>query len=86
MATHKTREEILDEIQARLQGRGAGRRLSRITNISRVAATKWLRDGIPRERVDLISVMTGIPPYIIRPDLFVPGAVERRGAEGAPRA
>lgn len=72
MSEYPTREEVLESVRAKLGGYGAGRRLARISRVTKIAGAKWLREGIPRERVGLVSAITGIPSYVIRPDEFVP--------------
>lgn len=83
MPKHQTREEVLATIREKLGGYGAGQRVSKIALVSKIAGAKWLRDGIPRERVPLFSALTGQPDYIIRPDLFVPPVPAGREAKAS---
>jgi hypothetical protein len=75
------RAGILAEIRAKLaeegsnrgpRGNNAAARLARICRVTVQASATWLRDGIPPERVELVSALTGIPPQVIRPDRFAP--------------
>ncbi|MFW6344823.1 MAG: hypothetical protein ACOC0M_00610 [Halomonas sp.] len=68
----RTREEILQEVRHRLDIEGRSERLARLQGISRQAVDKWLRTGIPRDKVGIISGLTGLPDYVIRPDEFLP--------------
>lgn len=67
-----TRDETLAHIRKKLGGHGAATRLARICRVSIQASNKWLRDGIPPDRVELIAHLTGLPPHIIRPDHCAP--------------
>lgn len=72
MDKHLTRDQVLDLVRDKLGGHGSGKRIARIARVTSVAGSKWLREGIPRERVGLTSALTGLPDYVIRPDEFVP--------------
>jgi len=66
------REQLLQEIRERLGGHGSATTLARIRGVSIAAAAKWLRVGIPRSEVGIVSNLTGLPPHVIRPDEFLP--------------
>lgn len=68
-----TRAEILQEVRERLEFDGkTSRRLAGLFGVKRQAVDKWLRTGIPAEKVPMVSSLTGLPDYVIRPDKFLP--------------
>lgn len=74
MADFPTKKEVLRLVRGRLGGVNAGKRLASLTGTTDVAGFKWLRDEIPRDRVRIVSAVTGLEPWVIRPDKFVPPA------------
>lgn len=57
---------------AAIQKAGGGAVLARALGITMPAITHWKRRGIPAERVQAVSRLTGIPLHELRPDLFDP--------------
>lgn len=51
--------------------RGDVMRLAAAVGVSQPTVSKWFRVGrVPAERVVPVSEETGVPTYIIRPDIF----------------
>lgn len=82
MQRYPTRDEVLADIKGKMGGRHACARLSRIFRVSSVGSAKWLREGIPRERVPVVAAITGVPPHIMRPDFFGPPVDSQSLQEG----
>lgn len=53
---------------------GSASALARRLGITKSAVCQWER--VPAERVGRVSELTGIPPYVLRPDLFSPPRAE----------
>jgi DNA-binding transcriptional regulator YdaS (Cro superfamily) len=47
---------------------GGPKKLGEALGISQPAVSQWER--VPSERVGKVSAITGIPPHVLRPDLF----------------
>lgn len=52
-----------------IKAAGGFAHLARMASSTRQAVHQWRR--VPPSRVRIVSAMTGIPDYIIRPDLYV---------------
>lgn len=52
-----------------IKAAGGFAHLARMASSTRQAVHQWRR--VPPERVRIISAMTGIPDYTLRPDLYV---------------
>jgi len=61
--------EILKQGVARaVSAAGTYSELARMLGVSRAAVNKWKQ--VPEARVDEIERLTGVPRYLLRPDLF----------------
>jgi len=54
----------IEAIRERMSGTELARRLG----ITRSAISQW--DKVPAERIGEVSRITGLPPQVLRPDLF----------------
>lgn len=54
--------------------RGRASRLAESLNIKPGAISQW--DRVPAERVGDVSRATGIPPQVLRPDIFGPAPAQ----------
>lgn len=44
--------------------------LARAIGVTSPAVSQWLKRGIPPKRAKAVSVATGIPLHVLRPDIF----------------
>lgn len=69
--------------------------IARRSDVKRAAVSKWNRRGVPPSRAVAVASITGIPPHVLRPDIFpapsneicppaVAAAVERTRNDGRP--
>lgn len=65
MNERKGRDPALEKL---FQERGMQRRISAGLGITASAVQQWKR--IPAERVIDVSRVTGVPPWVLRPDLY----------------
>jgi DNA-binding transcriptional regulator YdaS (Cro superfamily) len=66
MATKE--EKLLEGVARALQALGTGAELARRLGTTRQAVQKWRR--VPEARVLQVERVTGVPRYMLRPDLF----------------
>lgn len=62
-------------LEKALSIRGAVKRISQRAGISTAAVSQWRR--VPKDRLGLVSEVTGIPREELRPDLYPAPASER---------
>lgn len=62
------RDQLLEGVARAVQAAGTFAELARRLGISRAAVHKWHR--VPEERVDEVERVTGVPRYLLRPDLL----------------
>lgn len=65
-----TQEDLTVGVELAKQNAGNGSALATALGINRVAVYQWKR--VPAERVRDVSRITGVPDYLLRPDLFDP--------------
>ena len=53
-----------------IRPRGALSELSRTLGVSHTTILRWVERRVPAERVRPLSEATGIPPHVLRPDLY----------------
>ena len=64
-AMNKTRLQLLlEERDMKLSD------LARAVEVDKATATRWSKGNIPPERVRDVTTATGIPPHVLRPDLW----------------
>ena len=56
------------ELAARAAGTKA--RLAKLVGVSPQAITKWLKSGVPAERVLAVERETGVSRHVLRPDIY----------------
>lgn len=53
-----------------IEPRGRLTEISRALDVSHSTVLRWAAGRVPAERVRAVSRYTGIPPQVLRPDLF----------------
>lgn len=74
-----------DALKIAIETRGV--RLVDLANsfgVNKAAVTRWNQIRVPEARLSAIEERFGIPPHILRPDVFPPPSAALPGADGLP--
>lgn len=67
-----SKPKFTDAADRAIAAMGSGVALARACGVSNPAIAGWRLRGVPADRVQQVSALTGIPPHELRPDIFHP--------------